>query len=218
MKELNNYLLEKLKINKNTKTNPKFILIDAHGTDVEDELESKYKVTRLNYGGIRKSEQDWSPVFVVPIEDLDKYMDKNGIDIYELPDDLEGFNQIDQALIHSEYCSIDLKQIKGDFMTEKLNINKDTKLNKYSDFYADLYSYLDDKEYFGYKKEEFSFSESEWKEHKTIILHLPKGFKFIYIDEIEDDISKLYKSKSKFNDLSFMTKDFNEPHITFIME
>lgn len=106
----------------------------------------------------------------------------------------------------------------NNYILEKLTINKDSKLDKYSDFYGDINSYLDDKNYFGYNKKEFSFSESEWKEHKTIILHLPKGFKFIYIDEIEDDISKLYKSESKFKDLSFMTNDFNEPHITFIME
>ena len=222
MKELNNYLLEKLRIDKNTKTNPKFILIDSHGTDVEDELESKYKVTRLNYGGIRKSEQDWSPVFVVPIEDLDKYMDKDGIDIYELPADFEGFNQIDQALSHSEYISIDLKQIKGDFMVEKLNINKDTKLNKYSDFYADLYSYLDDKEYFGYKKEEFEFIEKKWDGHDKIydkiVLYLPKNFKPFYLNEMDDDIVKLHKNEKKFKGLYFLNTDFKKQLISFTME
>ena len=103
------------------------------------------------------------------------------------------------------------------YIIEKLHLNKDIELSKYQDFYGELNSYLEDKSYFNYNKNEFNYTESKWNGYDQIILHLLKSFKLIYLNEIEDDIVNLHKNEKQFNTLNFLTKDFKEPHITFTM-
>ncbi len=102
-----------------------------------------------------------------------------------------------------------------EYIIEKLKIDKSIKLNKLNDFYADLNSYLKDKEYFGYNEEEFSVSEDKkYDSYSKITLHLPKNFKQDYKIKISDDIDKLYKNKKAFHNLGTISRGL-KPEIEF---
>lgn len=118
MKTLNNYILEKLIIDKNTKKtllNNTFCLVVPFGSAYDDIVN--------DYEDARITNNDGDPdAFILPIDTVKNYYDiysKEEVTIYRIPDNYKEISEFEDAYENGEISTEDMGKIEAKELNEK---------------------------------------------------------------------------------------------------